>query len=108
MAIVEYKLQKVGKNALRAPDWVEDGGYWRNPADKTLIGWVPEEADREYYVPDTVVSLTRDEFIQRLKGMHAASPFVKNDGDPVVHEPVNMTEEEVVAMAGQWFDNFHA
>ena len=48
MAVVEYKLHKVGKNAMRAPDWVEDGGYWLNPADHTMVGWVANEADREY------------------------------------------------------------
>ena len=37
MPVVEYKLHKVGKNAKRAPEWVDDGGYWQNPADNTMV-----------------------------------------------------------------------
>ena len=106
MAVVEYKLHKVGKNAMRAPDWVEDGGYWLNPADHTMVGWVANEADREYYVPDTVVELTRAEFIARLKTMHAANAFT-NESEPGA-EPTAMTEAEVETMAGNWYDSFHA
>jgi hypothetical protein len=105
MPIVEYKLHKVGKNALRAPEWVDDGGYWQNPADNTMVGWVPAEADREYYVPDTVSELTRDQFITRLTTMHAANAFSQpSEGG----EPTDMTEAEVQTMAGDWYDSFHA
>lgn len=107
MAVVEYKLHKVGKNAMRAPDWVEDGGYWLNPADHTMVGWTPDEADREYYVPDTVTELSRADFITRLKAMHAANAFQNESGDPDA-EPTAMTEAEVETMAGNWYDSFHA
>jgi len=107
MAVVEYKMHKFSKRGAGAPRWVEDGGYWQNPADHTLVGWVPDEADREYYVPDTVVELTRADFIARLKGMHAANPFT-NMGEEPGAEPTTMTEAEVETMAGNWYDSFHA
>lgn len=104
MPIVEYKLHKVGKNAMRAPEWVDDGGYWQNPADKTLVGWVLAEADRDYYIPDTVTELSKSDFVTRLQTIHADAPYTK--GDP--GEKTNMTNEEVATMAGEWYDNFHA
>lgn len=107
MPVVEYKLHKVGRNAQRAPEWVDDGGYWLNPADNTLVGWVLPESDREYYVPDTVVELSRVDFIARVQSMHVVSPMSNSNEDPEV-EPVAMTQEEVAAVAGDWYDSFHA
>lgn len=107
MAVVEYKMHKVSKRGQAAPLWIEDGGYWQNPADHTLVGWVPDAADREYYVPDTVVELSRADFITRLMGMHAANPFTEMHGAPG-EEPAVMTDAEVETMAGNWYDSFHA
>lgn len=108
MAVVEYKLHKIGKG-MKTPDWVEDGGYWVNPADHTMLGWVPAEADREYWVPDTVSVLTRAEVITRALTMHSASAFQKStdDNDPEA-EIVDMTVAEVETLMGNWYDNFHA
>lgn len=106
MAIIEYKLHRVGRKALRAPEWVEDGGYWPNPTDHTLVGWVLDEADREYYIPDTVTYLTRESFIARIRTIHEAESYYK--GEPTENNQEVMTLEEVETWAGDWFDNFHS
>ena len=108
MPVVEYKLHLVGRNAKRAPEWVDDGGYWQNPADSTMVGWVLPESDREFYVPDTVTELSRAEFIARSQAIHAATPMTKmNEADPMA-DPIVMTDAEVVTEAGTWYDSFHA
>lgn len=107
MPVVEYKLHKVGRNSLRAPEFIDDGGYWANSADNTMVGWVLPEADREFYVPDTLTELSRADFITRLTTMHAANAF-QNDPAEEGGEPTDMTEAEVQTMAGDWYDSFHA
>jgi hypothetical protein len=106
MPVVEYKLHKFGKSLI-VPEWMEDGGYWSNPADNTMVGWVLPESEREYYVPDTLTELSRADFITRLKTMHSVNAF-QNMSDNPGDEPTNMTETEVETMAGNWYDNFHA
>lgn len=113
MPIIEYKLHRVGpRGQKQAPDWVEDGGYWGNGADHTMVGWVAAEADREHWIPDTVTELSRADFITRQQGIHAATPFTKiadgaDENDPAA-ERVNMTNEEVATEAGNWWDSFTA
>lgn len=106
MAVVEYKRHRVA-GGITTPIWIVDGGYWLSPVDKTLVGWVEDEADREYYVPDTVTVLSRDDFITRAKAIHAHTPMLNMPEDPS-QEPTQMTEAEVEAQAGAWFDGFHA
>lgn len=108
MAVAEYKLHKSGRG-MKAPDWVDDGGYWGNSADHTMLGWVPAEADREYWVPDTVSTLTRAEVIARATTIHASTPYQKAaDVNDPTSEMINMTVEEVQTMMGDWYDSFHA
>lgn len=105
MAVVEYKLHAVGINSMQAPHWMKDGGYWKNPDDHTMVGWVPDNS--EFWVPDTVVTLTRAEFVTRQLGIHAAHPMTVENEDPDA-EPTVMSNEAVESEAGQWYDNFHA
>jgi len=72
-----------------------------------MVGWVLPESDREFYVPDTVTELSRAEFIARSQAIHAATPMTKMNDDPG-QDPVVMTDAEVVAEAGTWYDSFHA
>jgi len=105
MPVIEYKLHKIGKNAKAIPDWVEDGGHWRNPSDSTMLGWVEAEADRDYYIPDTVTELDKSAVTTRILGIHSANPFpvMGEDGTPTED---NMTTEQVTNMAEDWYDSF--
>lgn len=102
--IVEYMLEQVGRgDAKRAPSWVRDGGHHFNPADYTYLGWVPNLAEREYYVPDSVTAVDRAAAISRALTMHGNSPSQKEDPDNE-GSFIDMTNDEVTAATGSWWD----
>ena len=107
MPVIEYKFQisETGRNVI--PGYVEDRGHWYNPADHTYVGWVKAEADREYWVPDTIEELTKAELVTRVLGMHAADPIMAADSDGTVSE-TEMTNDEVTTMVEAWYDTFVA
>lgn len=108
MPVVEYKMHAVNaKGSASAPLWVDDGGYHTSPIDKTKIGWVLPEADREYYIPDTVTELSKSQFVTRQLTIHASVPFMTSDmedGEPV--EPEKMTDAQVTTEMETWYDSF--
>ena len=105
MAVVEYMMHRRNGGKQRdVPGFIGDRGHWMSPIDKSLTGWVDDTPD--YYVPDTVVRLTKEEFVQRQLTIHASHPFTT--GDAIDEEPTEMTEAEVRAQAEAWYDNFVA
>jgi hypothetical protein len=102
MPVAEYKLHKEGHRRL-VPEFIDDRGHWHNPVNHTYVGWIEENPD--HYVPDTIVYLTKEEFVTRALVIHANNPFRNStemtfeDGDP-------LTTEQVTAMAETWYDNF--
>ena len=106
MAVIEYMLHRInGSSRAEIPGWVGDRGHWFSSADNTYIGWVDDV--RDYYVPDTVVSLTKSELVTRQLAIHANAPFM-NPSDNPGEEPVAMTDAEVTAMVEAWYDDFVA
>lgn len=103
MPVIEYKMTIKENGKLEVPGYVEDRGHWYNSANHTYIGWVKPEAGREYWVPDTIVELTKDEFVTRGMAMHAASPMQKLDDDG---NDVDMTDAEATTALQTWYDNF--
>jgi hypothetical protein len=110
MAVIEYMLYK-DAHRRQVPDFVGDRGHWMSPIDNTFIGWIDDV--RDYYVPDTIVTLTKEQFVQRQLRIHAQSPFRKSiDGDsgfggaPGIGDMIDMTEQEVIAQAETWYDDF--
>ena len=74
---IEYKLHRNDQGRLTTPSWMSDGGYYQNPADNTMVGFVPVEGERDWFVPDTVSMLTEQEFVNRGMTIHNAIPFLK-------------------------------
>ena len=97
--ILEYKMHMTA-GGMRTPEWIEDGGYW-GKSDHTMIGWSPDEADREYYIPDTVTELTATELETRVLAMHSDNPF-KNPGATPEDDDTDMTTDEVKKMVSDW------
>ena len=97
--ILEYKLHMTA-GGMRTPEWIEDGGYW-GKSDHTMIGWSPDEADREYYIPDTVTELTATELETRVLAMHSDNAFTKPNSDPSKEEE-ELTTDEVKKMVSDW------
>ncbi len=106
MAIAEYMLHRNEQGHKIVPPFIVDGGHWWNPADFTMVGWI--EDVRDYYVPDTLLILTKEQFTTRMLAMHSTSPFVNNDGGLNMNPENNtpMTNEQVVELANEWYDKF--
>ena len=96
--ILEYKMHMTA-GGMRTPEWIEDGGYY-GKSDHTIIGWSPDEADRQYYIPDTVTELTATELETRVLAIHADTPFMK-EGD-TTEDRTEMTTDEVKAEVAAW------
>ncbi len=96
--ILEYMLIREA-GAKRAPSWVEDGGYFLNPDDNTMVGWSPDLADRDYYVPDSVTELTRAELKTRVLDIDSRYPFLDVDGN-------ELTDSEINSSVDSWCDAF--
>ena len=88
---IEYKLHRNDRGNLSTPSWMSDGGYYQ-AADKSLVGFVPVESERDWFVPDSVSMLTEQEFVNRCMKMHTATPFQKMDG--LVLKPMTKAEAE--------------
>lgn len=97
--ILEYKMHMTA-GGMKAPEWIEDGGYY-GKSDHTMIGWSPDEADREYYIPDTVTTLTATELETRVLAMHSANPFQNPSAEPG-EDGEEMTTDEVKAEVAAW------
>jgi hypothetical protein len=97
--ILEYKMHMTA-GGMKNPEWIDDGGYYAK-SDHTLIGWSPDEADREYYIPDTVTELTAAQLETRVLGMHSANAFTKPGAEPGEDEE-EMTTDEVKAEVAAW------
>ena len=98
--ILEYKMHMTA-GGMKAPEWIEDGGYYSKPSDRTVIGWSPDEADREYYIPDTVTELTAAQLETRVLALHEDNPMTK-PGDTPEDDDVELTTDEVKAQVAAW------
>ena len=99
MKIAEYKLHgnPAGKGMI-TPGFIQNGGYYRNPDDHTMLGFVDDPA--EYYLPDTLVYLTLAEAKARQLAIHANYPMQQmEEGTGAM---VDMTNEDVEASMDAW------
>ena len=107
MPVVEYKMHAVtNKGGMSAPLWVSDGGYHVSPIDHTKVGWVKPESSREYYVPDTVIELSKTDFINRQLNIHAKHPIggTRDSDGEIVN--IDYDSDQVTSMMGTWYDDF--
>lgn len=102
MPVIEYKMTIKENGKLEVPGYVEDRGHWGNSAH-TYVGWVKPESEREYWVPDTIVELSKEDFVTRGMAIHAASPLQKRDGEG---NESDMTDAEATTHLQTWYDNF--
>ena len=99
---LEYKLHRNEKGNLTTPSWMSDGGYYQ-AANKSMVGFVPSESEREWYVPDSAVSLSEAEFITRGMAMHSVNKFQKMGADGVSMSP--MTNAEATTMLRNFYQS---
>ena len=100
---VEYKLHRNDHGNLRTPSWMSDGGYYQNPADNSMVGFVPVESEREWYVPDSALVLSQSEFVARGMAMHSATPFQNMGDDDTSMTP--MTDAQATEMLTAFYQS---
>lgn len=98
--IIEYKMHMTD-GGMKTPAWIEDGGHFHDGATNTFVGWSPDEDAREYYVPDTVTTMTQTELNTKVLALHSANKFQKTNDDGTMS---NMTNAEVTAMVNAWVE----
>lgn len=94
--ILEYMLIREAGVKV-APSWVEDGGYFYNPDDFTMVGWSPNEGSRDYYVPETVVVLTRESLLARQLAINSKYPATDVDGS-------SLSDAQIAEQVNNWCD----
>ena len=99
MQYLEYKLD-MGPCGMHTPYWVDDGGYWGNPANHTMIGATRD--NQEHKIPDTVTKLTAAELETRQLAIHAATPMTKDVPAGSGPGSVVMTDAEVRTAVQNW------
>jgi|TARA_B110000495_G_scaffold42643_1_gene34898 hypothetical protein len=106
MPVVEYKLHRIdGASQTKViPPFIDDGGYWSKD-NGTMLGWTVPSAQRDWYVPSTLVELDKAGVVARLLAMHSANAFNVANEDPTADE-VAMTTDQVTAMAETWYDSY--
>ena len=97
MQYLEYKLD-MGHGGMHTPYWIDDGGYWHNPANKTMVGATRDNT--EFKIPDTVTKLTAAELETRQLAIHAAAPMFKDNGPETAM--TEMTDAEVRTAVQNW------
>lgn len=102
MNIVEYK-RHLTNGVVADPEFISYGGVFLDPANKTWIGAVYPEQNRDYYVPDSLVYLTVEQLHARVQDVHTRFPFTKlmNPADPNAGSTA-LTALEVSAMVDAW------
>ena len=98
MAYYEFKNHVDG-----IPNFVINGGAFYNPSDNTYVTYISDNVT--FWVPDTLTTLTKAQFEQRAKDIHASTPFKMIDiADG--HTVRDMTEAEVVTWVLEFFSNY--
>ena len=114
MAVVEYKLHIVGhRGQRRAPDWIRKGGNLPS-TDHTMVGWIVDNA--EYYIPDTVETLTKAQLVARQLALHATTAeriYAGSETEVVAQDEDtenwrDKTDAEVTAEVEAWYDRYTA
>lgn len=101
MAVVEYMMQ-LQDGKLVIPEYIKDRGHWKNSAN-TFVGWIDD--NREYYVPDFIIQLTKIKFKNRILSMHQETPFTAMSEEAEI-AGTPMSNTDVTAMADVWYDEF--
>jgi hypothetical protein len=101
--IVEYKLQ-LNENGLLVPYWVHSGGWFYNDLDKTYVGIVLDSTSRNYYIPDSVLTMSLQNVIDRVLVMQA-KPTVENQSKPFLNDDYSvMSDLQIKAHITSWWN----
>ena len=108
MPVVEYMNHIYdGDHRRHIPGFIHDRGHWYNPANETWVGWTRTKTN--YYVPNTLKKLSKEDFVQRCLAIHLINPItiLSSDGNATPENFITLSSEnEVRNYAEQWYDDF--
>lgn len=96
MAYYEFK-----KHVDGIPNFVTNGGSFYNPTDYTYITYIPD--NNPFWIPDTLIMLTKAQVEQRAKDINSVTPFVMIDVKNG-NTRRDMTEAEVATWVLAWVE----
>jgi hypothetical protein len=102
MAVVEYKMHIVGpQGQYQQPHFIREGGHFQS-TDHSRVGWIVDNA--EYYIPDTLTTLTKAQLVTRQLALHSANPerIYTDDTD----NWRDKTDAEVTSETEAWYDAY--
>jgi len=95
----EYLLH-MKSDGVNHPDFIVNGGYFFN--GKTYIAVIPDESERSYYVPDTLVEFT-------LEDLKVRARYIQNN---LLHDRIVdpddfhvLTDQEVDDYVTNWYNS---
>lgn len=101
MPVVKYKLIRV-RDGMTAPEYIKDGGYWGNPDDQTMIGWV--EDDPEYGFDESQVEvISKTDFVEEQVALIESFPFTRTGPGET---PVEVTEADYRTELETFYDDY--
>jgi len=98
--LIEYRLH-LKNNVLSHPDWITDGGYFLY--NNTYIAIIENDADRKFYIPDTLLEISLEELKNRVKIIQNTV----NSIDKITSSEDNhvLTDLELDEYINQWYSN---
>lgn len=102
MAVVEYMFNIDDSGKRFIPGFIANRGHWYDSATETYIGWINDS--RDYYVPDSITVLSKEDLVQRQLAIHAVTPMITITNEGPSSEP--MTVEQVRETVEAWYDVF--
>ncbi len=96
--IYEYK-QHLSKNGLGNPEWIVDGGYFWDGV--TYVAIIPDETERKYYIPDTLIELSKQDLIDRVIAIQHSDDVT--DRQCSIETSLPLTDDELVDFIDSWW-----
>lgn len=85
----EYRLH-LYKDGLNHPEFIKNGGYFFDGS--TYVAVIPEESERLYYIPDSLVELGLEDLKSRVIKIQNSLEITDRIVDPVDYHVLNNTE----------------
>jgi hypothetical protein len=98
--VVEYKLHIADNGEVYHPKFITNTGWWYDQESKTYIGIVLPSEQRNYYVPDTFVELTKEDLLARVKNIHKVVPWVDKTGT------IKLTDSQINSWIDSWWEEY--
>jgi len=96
MAYYEY-MNELYEGKTKQPQFVTNGGSFYDPENYTYVTYI--EDNRNYYIPDTLVELTKEQVLNRALEIHSRVAYKKIICGQGLED---MTEQDVI----DWVNNY--